>query len=73
MLTVLVVSHSAMSNSCDRMDCTSPGSSVHGTLQAGILERLAIPFSRGFSPPRSQDRVSRISGDSLPSEPSGNL
>ena len=61
MLSVLV-SHSAMSNSCDPMDCSPPGSSVHGTLQAGILERVAIPFSRGFSPPRNQDRVSCISG-----------
>ena len=29
------------------MDYSSPGSSVHGILQAGILERFAIPFSRG--------------------------
>ena len=29
MLSVLVISHSAMSNSCDPMDCSPPGSSVH--------------------------------------------
>ena len=31
---------------CDTMDCSLPGSSVHGLLQAKILEWLAIPFSR---------------------------
>jgi len=34
---------------CDPMDCTLPGSSVHGILQARILEWVAYPFSRGFS------------------------
>ena len=34
---------------CDPMDSISPGSSVHGILQARILERVAIPFSRGSS------------------------
>ena len=33
---------------CDPMDCGPPGSSVHGILQATILEWIAIPFSRGF-------------------------
>ena len=32
---------------CDPMDCDPPGSSVHGILQARILEWLAVPFSRG--------------------------
>ena len=31
---------------CDPMDCSLPGSSVHGILQARILEWVAIPFSR---------------------------
>ena len=31
------------------MDCSPPGSSVHGLLQARILEWVAIPFSSGFS------------------------
>ena len=31
---------------CDPMDCSPPGSSVHGILQARILERVAMPFSR---------------------------
>ena len=34
---------------CDPMDCSLPGSSVHGILQARILEWVAIPFSRGPS------------------------
>ena len=34
---------------CDSMDCSLPGSSVHGILQARILEWVAIPFSRGLN------------------------
>ena len=37
---------------CDPMDCSPPGSSVHGIFQARILEWVAISFSRGFSQPR---------------------
>ena len=36
---------------CDPMDCSLPGSSVHGILQARILEWVANSFSRGSSPP----------------------
>ena len=46
---------------CDTMDCTPPGSSIHGILQAWILEWVAIPFSRGSSWPRDQTWVSHIS------------
>ena len=35
---------------CDPMDCSPPSSSVHGILQASILEWVAIPFSRGSFP-----------------------
>ena len=45
---------------CDPVDCSPPGSSVHGTLQARILEWIAIPFSRGSSWPRDQTWVSCI-------------
>ena len=38
---------------CDPMDCSSPGSSVHGILHARILEWVAISFSRGSSLPQS--------------------
>ena len=40
-----VLSHSVMSNSWDAVDCSLPGSSVHGTLQARILEWVAVSFS----------------------------
>ena len=44
------------------MDCSPPGSSVHGILQARILEWVAISFSRGSSWPRDQTQVSFIAG-----------
>ena len=40
---------SVMSNSCDPMDCSPPGSSVHGIFQARILEWVAISYFRGSS------------------------
>ena len=47
---------------CDPMDCSPPGSSVHGILQARILEWVAIPFSWGSSQLRDQMQVSCIAG-----------
>ena len=47
---------------CDPMDYT-----VHGVLQARILEWVAFPFSRGSSQPRYQTQVSRIAGQFLTS------
>ena len=47
---------------CDLTDCSPPGSSVHGILQARILECIAIPFSRGSSQPRDRTLVSHIAG-----------
>ena len=47
---------------CDPMDCGPPGSSVHGILQARILEWVAIPFFRGTSRPRDRTLVSCIAG-----------
>ena len=46
----------------DTMDCSPPGSSVCGILQARILEWIAIPFSRGSSQPRDRTLVSCIIG-----------
>ena len=46
---ILVGGLVAKSNSCDPMDCSLPGSSVHKILQARILEWFAISFSRGSS------------------------
>ena len=47
---------------CDPVDCSPLGSSVHGILQARVLEWVAISFSRGSSPPRDRTQVSRIAG-----------
>ena len=43
---------------CDAMDCSPPGSSVHGILQARILEWVAMPSSRGIFP---RDQGSNLS------------
>ena len=56
---------------CDPMDSSLPGSSVHGILQARILEWIAMPSSRGSSQPRDQTQVSHVAVTSLPSEPPG--
>ena len=47
---------------CDPTDRSPPGSPVPGILQAGILEWVAFPFSRGSSQPRTQTQVSCIAG-----------
>ena len=50
---------------CDPVDCSPPGSSVHGILWARILEWVAILFSRGSSWSRDWTQVSRIAGRSF--------
>ena len=45
---------------CDPMDCTLPGSSVHGISQGRILERVAISSYRGSSQPRDPTHISCI-------------
>ena len=47
---------------CNPIDCSLPGSSVHGIFQARVLEWLVFSFSRGSAQPRSQTRVSCIAG-----------
>ena len=47
---------------CDPMDCSLPGSSVHGIFQARVLEWVAISFYRGSSQPRDWTPVSHIAG-----------
>ena len=54
------VSRSVMSDSLQLQ--SPPGSSIHGIIQARILEWVTIPFSRGSSWPRGQPRVSCIAG-----------
>ena len=55
-------SASVGSLSCVQLFATPPGSSLHGILQARILEWVTIPFSRGSSQPRGQTQVSCIAG-----------
>ena len=50
---------------CDPVDCSPPGFSVHGTLQARMLEWEAIPYSRASSQARDRTWVSHIAGSSL--------
>ena len=47
---------------CEPMDCSPPGSCVHGILQARVLEWVSISFSRESSPPRDRNWVSCIAG-----------
>ena len=47
---------------CDPMDCSLPGFSLHGLLQARVLEWVAISFSRGSSQRRDRTLVSCIPG-----------
>ena len=56
----------------DSMDCSSPGSSVHGILQATILEWVAMPSSRGSSQPNNWTCISYTAGGFFtPTEPPG--
>ena len=54
---------------CDPVDCTLQGSSVHGILQAGIPEWVAMPSSRGSSQPRMELVSPAQQADSLATEP----
>ena len=54
---------------CNPMDCSPPGSSVHGILQTRILEWVAMPFSKEFSWPRDQIYISCIAGGFFTTEP----
>ena len=55
---------------CDPVDCSLPGSSVHGILQARIWEWVAISFSRGSSS-GIEPRPPALEADALTSEPPG--
>ena len=65
------VSCSVVSNICNPVDYSPPGFSVHGILQARVLEWVAISFSRGSSQPRDPTQVSHMKADALTSEPPG--
>ena len=51
---------------CNPMDCNLPGSTLHGILQARVLEWVAISFSRGSSWPRVWTRISCIDRQTPP-------
>ena len=53
---------------CDPVDCSPPDSSVHGILQARILEWIAISFSGDLSDPGIKPGSPALQADSLPSE-----
>ena len=55
----------------DPMDGSLPGSSVHGILQARVLEWAAMPSSRGSSRPNPEMEFGLLQADSLPFEPLG--
>ena len=56
---------------CDPMDCSTPGSSIRGILQARILEGTAISFSRGFFWPRDWTHISSLAGGFFTTQPPG--
>ena len=56
---------------CCPMDCSLPGSSVHGILQARILEGVAVPSSRDLPDPGIEPEAPGLQGNSLFTEPSG--
>ena len=57
---------------CDPMDCSLPGSSVHGILRARILEWVAMPSSRGSSRPKDRTCISCTPGRFFTTEPTWN-
>ena len=56
---------------CDPMDCSLPGSFIHGIFQARILEWVAFPSPRDLPDPGILPRSPTLQADSLPSEPPG--
>ena len=61
---VVVCTHMPVLSSvqlCNPMECSMPGSSVHGIFQARMLEWVAISSFKGSSQPRDQTQVSCVS------------
>ena len=61
-IAVVVLAAQSCATVCNPIDCSPLGPSVHGILQARILEWIDIFFSRESSQPRDQTKVSCISG-----------
>ena len=58
---------------CDPMDCSLPGSSVHGIFQARVCRGLPFPSPGDLSDPGIEPRSLAWQADSLPSDPPGNV
>ena len=56
---------------CDPLDCSLPGSSTHGILQAGILEWVTISFSGELPDPGIEPGSPALQADALHSESPG--
>ena len=69
-LVVVLVSHSCLTL-CNPTDYSLPGSSVHGTLKARILEWIVIPSPEDLPDPGIESRSPALQTDSLPSELQG--
>ena len=73
-MEVKVKSLSHVQTLWDPLDCSLPGSSLHGILQATVLEWVAISFSRGSSlTPGIEPRSPAFQTDALTSEPPESL
>ena len=62
LILLLLIDTQSCPTVCDPVDCSPPGSSVHGILQARMLEWVAVPFCRGSSRPRDWTRACCIAG-----------
>ena len=65
-IVVCVLISQSCSTVCDSKDCNPPGASLHGILQARILEWVAILFSRDLPHPGIKPPSSALQADSLP-------
>ena len=70
-LVVVVLVAQSCPTLYDPTDCSPPGSSVHGILQARILEWIAIPSPGDLPDPGIEPRSPALQADALPSEPPG--
>ena len=70
-LAVHACSAATVMSICHPMDCSLPGASVHGILQARLLEWVAMLSSRGSSRLRDRTHISGIAGGFFTAEPPG--
>ena len=70
-LIVVVYALSYVDSFCDPMDCSQPGSSIHGISQTRIQKWVAISFSRGSSQHKDRTCISCLAGGFFITEPPG--